>query len=277
MAVKVVTDSLADLPPELAKALDVTVVPLTVHFGLESYRDGIDITSSQFFNRLVSEKTLPTTAQPSVGAFAEVYADLASQGHDIVSIHASGLLSGTLNSATQAAKETADVGIELVDTFSVSLGEGLVAMEAARLAQAGGMLAEVAQAARETAPMVEIYFVVDTLEYLQKGGRIGGAQALVGTLLNIKPILTLRDGEVHPLERARTRAKAVARMKQVVQANGPYVEMAVLHTTTPDEMHALGEELQPLCPDRPVVIGTIGPVIGTYAGPGLLGVATRRP
>ena len=176
MAVKVVTDSLADLPPELANALDITVVPLTVNFGLESYRDGIDITSSQFFNRLVSEKTLPTTAQPSVGAFAEVYADLASQGHDIVSIHASGLLSGTFNSATQAAKETADVGIELVDTFSVSLGEGLVAMEAARLAQAGGMLAEVAQAARETAPMVEIYFVVDTLEYLQKGGRIGRAR-----------------------------------------------------------------------------------------------------
>ncbi len=276
MTVRVVTDSLADLPPELAKGLDVTVVPLTVNFGLESYRDGIDITSSQFFSRLVSGKSLPTTSQPSVGAFAEVYADLASQGHDIMSIHASGMLSGTLNSATQATKEVAGVGVAIVDTLSVSLGEGLVVMEAARLAQAGATLEEVAQAARETIPKVEIYFVVDTLEYLQKGGRIGRAQAMVGTLLSIKPILALRRGEVHPFARARTRSRAVERMKQVVQANGPYVEMAVLHTTTPDEMYALGEELQPLCPDRPVVTGTIGPVVGTYAGPGLLGVATRH-
>jgi DegV family protein with EDD domain len=275
MPVKIVTDSLADIPPELARTLGITVVPLTVTFGLESYRDGIDMTPEQFFARLVSEKVSPKTAQPSVGAFEEVYAALAAQGHDILSVHASSKLSGTFNSATQAAKSVHGVGIALVDTFSASLAEGLTVVAAARLAQAGAPLAEVVRMAQETASKVEVYFLLDTLEYLQKGGRIGKAQALVGTLLSIKPILTLREGEVHPFERARTRARAVERMKEVVRANGPYAEMALLHATTPDEMRTLAQELQPLCPDRPIISGAIGPAIGAYTGPGLLGVATR--
>ena len=276
MPVKVVTDSLADIPPQLAMDLGITVVPLTVTFGLESYSDGIDITPEQFFARLVSEKVLPKTAQPSVGAFEEVYGALAAQGHDILSVHASSKLSGTFNSATQAAKSVHGVGIAVVDTFSASLAEGLTVLAAARLAQAGAPLAEVEQAALSAVPKVEIYFLLDTLEYLQKGGRIGKAQALVGTLLSIKPILTLREGEVHDFERARTRARAVERMKEVVRANGPYAEMALLHSTTPEEVRKLAEELQPLCPDQPILAGTIGPAIGTYAGPGLLGMAIRR-
>ena len=276
MAVKVVTDSLADIPPPLAKELDIIVVPLTVSFGLESYRDGIDITPGAFFSRLASEKALPKTAQPSVGAFQEVYEQLAAQSHQILSVHASSKLSGTFNSASQAAKEVHGVGIELVDTLSASLAEGLTAVAAARLAQAGAPLAEVAQLARDAMSKADIYFLLDTLEYLQKGGRIGKAQAFVGTLLNIKPVLTIRGGEVHPHERARTRLKAVEKMKETIRANGPYAEMAVLHSTTPGEMRALAEELQPLCPAWPVIVGTIGSTIGAYTGPGVLGVATRK-
>ena len=276
MSVRVVTDSLADLPPDLVTALDVTVVPLIVSFGLESFRDGIDITPEQFFARLTSEGTLPKTAQPSVGAFGEVYAGLAAQGHDILSVHASGLLSGTLNSATQAAKEVAGVRIELVDTLSASLGEGLAVMAAARLAQAGASLEDATTAARDAASKVEIYFLLDTLEYLQKGGRIGKAQALLGALLSVKPILTLRDGEVHPFERARTKARALERIKDVVRARAPYAEMAILHATTPDEPTVMAEELGSLSPGLPIITGSIGPVIGTYTGPGVLGIATRK-
>ena len=276
MVVKVVTDSLADIPSQLAQELDIRVVPLTVSFGLESYQDGVDITAEQFFARLSSEKALPKTTQPSVGAFQEVYAALAAQGHDILSVHASSRLSGTFNSASLAMKDVQGVGIELVDTLSASLAEGLTVIEAARLAQTGAALAEVAQMARHVASKVDVYFLLDTLEYLQKGGRIGKAQALMGTLLNIKPILTIRDGEVHPYERARTRAKAMERMKETIRAGGSYVEMAVCYSTTPVEAQALAEELQPLCPARPVIAGAIGSTIGAYTGPGLLAVAVRK-
>ena len=276
MAVKIVTDSLADIPPDLAQELDIQVVPLTVSFGLESYRDGIDITAEQFFARLASEKELPKTTQPSVGAFQEVYAGLAAKGHDILSVHASSRLSGTFNSASLAMKEVQGVGIELVDTLSASLAEGFTVMEAARLAKDGAALAEVAQAARSVTSKVDVYFLLDTLDYLQKGGRIGKAQALMGTLLSIKPILTIRDGEVHPYERARTKAKAIERMKETIGAGGPYAEIAVCYSTTPAEAQALAAELQPLCPARTVIAGAIGSTIGTYTGPGLLGVAVRR-
>ena len=276
MAVRVVTDSLADVPPAMADALGVSVVPVTVSFGLESFRDGIDITSAQFFDRLASDKIFPKTSQPSVGAFSEVYDALAAQGHDIVSVHASGKLSGTVNSAALAAREVSGVGVEVVDTMSASLGEGLVVLAAARLAQAGASLQEVASAASEAVSKVEVYFLLDTLEYLQKGGRIGRAQALLGSLLSIKPILTVVEGEVHPFERVRTRAKAVARLKAVVTAKGPYAELAVIHATTPGEMEDLASALAPLALDRSVVTSTIGSTIGAYTGPGILGVATLK-
>ena len=276
MTVSIVTDSLADLPADLVQALGISVVPLTVNFGLESFRDSVDIDSQQFFAQLVSDATMPKTSQPSVGDFAEVYTKLASGGNDILSIHASGKLSGTINSATQASKDVQGVGIQVIDTLNASLGEGLVALAAARLANSGAALDAVADAARNAVSKLNLYFVLDTLEYLQKGGRIGKAQQLFGTLLSIKPILTLHDGEVHPLERVRTRAKAVQRMREIVEAGGPYAEAAVLHATTPQEMEALASFVQPLAPNTPVIRGTIGPIIGTYTGPGVLGVATLR-
>ncbi len=276
MAVKVVTDSTADLPVETAEALEVTVVPLNVHFGAESFQDGVDLTAEAFFDRLTSGGVLPKTSQPSVGTFSQAYTALAGQGHEIVSIHVSAKLSGTYNSADQAARQMPEAKVVLVDSMGASAWLGLVVTAAARTAQEGASVDEVAQAARDAVDRMDLYFVLDTLEYLQKGGRIGRAQAILGSVLNIKPILTVHDGEVHAHERIRTWARAVERMKEIIREGAPYAEMAVLHSTTPADMEELATALQPLCPDSPVIRAQVGPVVGTYTGPGVLGVAARR-
>jgi DegV family protein with EDD domain len=274
MTISIVTDSLADLPQQLADTLEIAVVPLSVNFGMESYRTGLDITSAEFYVRLVTAKTLPTTSQPSVGQFTKTYSAIANRGHDIVSIHASSKLSGTFNAALQAAKEILGARVKVIDTSSASLAEGLVVTAAARTAQAGGSFDEVVAAAQDAVSKTDVYFVLDNLEYLQKGGRIGKASAFIGGLLSIKPVLTLRNGEVHPHERVRTHAKALARLKEIVQASAPYAEAAVLSGTIPDQI--LVETVRPLAPDLPLITGVVGPAIGTYTGPGVLGVAFRR-
>ena len=287
MPVRVVTDSTADLPPEVAKAHGITVVPLNVQFGEESYRDGVDITPDQFYQRLVSSPRLPTTSQPSVGAFIEAYQGIAEGAEGIVSVHISGKLSGTCNSATQAQTELAEtVPIEVVDTRQASLATGLVALAAARAAQAGGSFAEVAVEARRAAEEVSVLFMVDTLEYLQKGGRIGKAAAFLGGLLNVKPLLTIRDGEVHPLERARTRSRAVARLVELVRQAAPVRELAVMHSTTPEDAEELARRVAPLLSEGEVVMGgwaassapTRGPGCWAWGSgaPGRAAIALRR-
>ncbi len=276
MAVKVVTDSTADLPAEVTRELDITVVPLTVFFGDDAYSDGVDITPEEFFGRLTTSGVLPRTSQPSVGAFAETYSAIAAEGHDIVSVHISGKLSGTMNSARAAVQELPDATkVELVDAMGASLWTGLVALAAARAAKGGASLSDVAQAARDAIDKSRLYFVLDTLEYLQKGGRIGKAAAVLGGLLSIKPVLSIREGEVHSHERVRTRAKSLARIRELVRAEAPCAEIAVLHATSPDEMQSLAADLQPLT-DKPIIKGRVGPVIGTYTGPGVLGVALLK-
>ena len=274
MTVRVVTDSTGDLPTEMAEELGIEVVPLNVHFGTDTYRDNIDITADEFYQRLVSSPRTPTTSQPSVGAFLEVYQKILGEGADgIVSVHISAKLSGTWNSSVQAREQLDDPSkVEVVDTGQASMGLGWVAVAAAKAAQAGGSVEEVANAARSAAEGVQVLFLVDTLEFLQKGGRIGKAQAMFGSVLSIKPLLTLQDGEVHPLEKVRTRGKGVARLVQLVQEAAPLQRMAVLYTTTEDEARALAERLSPCVPSGEIVIGRLGTVVGTYAGPGVLGV-----
>ena len=276
MAVSIVTDSTADLPPELVSELGVTVVPLNVHFGEETLRDGVDIQPDEFYQRLTSSSIFPTTSQPAPGAFLEVYSRLTEQGGEVVSIHISSKLSRTLNSA-EVAKAQLPVGatVELVDTLQASMGIGLVVMATARAALVGASLAQVVEVARRTAQEVQLFFLVDTLKYLEKGGRIGKAQALLGTLLSIKPILKVADGEVHPLERIRTRSKALERLYQLASECAPLVSAAVLHSTTPEEAARLKEHLKSLAGDE-VVVGRIGPVVGTHAGPGTIGFAVQR-
>lgn len=275
MAVKIVTDSTSDLPPELAAELGVTVVPLTVFFGEQAFKDGVDIGHDEFFERLTTGGVLPSTTQPSVGEFTAAYEPLVREGHDIVSIHISDKLSGTLNSARNARQEFPDAKIELVDTRGASIAIALAVKAAAEAANAGADADAVAEIARAAAENTAHYFVLDTLEYLQKGGRIGKAQAWFGSLLSIKPVLTLRDGEIHPLEKVRTRVKAVQRMKELAAEGAPYEEIALTCETTEAEAAELSEHLAAFT-DRPILRGRLGAVIGTYAGPGVIGFALRK-
>ena len=275
MTVKIVTDSVSDIPSDLAKQLDITMVPLTVNFGVESFLDGVEITPKEFFEKIQTAPSLPTTAAPSIGAFTEVYKDLTGKGHEVVSLHVSGKLSATLSSATQAAAELGNEHISVVDTQAVSAMEALIVTAAARVAIAGGSVEEVIEKAKSSIDKTAVYVVLDTLEYLQKGGRIGRAAALMGGLLSIKPILTLNDGEVHPHEKVRTRAKALARIIEIVQSGGPYEEITVMHASAENEAEYLTSVLEPMCSDLPILSSQIGPVVGTHAGPGSVAVATR--
>jgi DegV family protein with EDD domain len=276
VAVKIVTDSTADLPQDMAKELGITVVPLNVHFGTEVYRDGVEILPDEFYKRLVSSPRLPTTSQPTVGDFLQSYQELSQTTNEIVSVHISSKLSGTLNSANQAREQfQGDCRIEIVDSQQGSLGLGMVALSANQAAQRGASMDDVVKEARQAIPRVQFFGLLDTLEYLVKGGRIGKAQAFVGSLLHIKPILTCRDGEVHPLERARTRAKGIDRLCELVQEHMPLEELGVVYSTTPDEAHALAQRLKPFLPNGEVFISQLGPVVGTYLGPGILGIGLR--
>ena len=277
MTVKVITDSTADLPPALAEELGITVVPLNVHFGTEVYRDGVEITADEFYRRLVTASRMPTTSQPTPGDFLSAYDEMGQTTDEILSVHISAKLSGTMNSATQAREEYGgESRIEIIDSLQGSMGLGMLAIAAAEAARRGGSLDDVVTETRAAIPKVGFMGLVDTLEYLEKGGRIGKAQAFVGSLLRIKPLLTIRDGEAHPLERARTRAKGVDRMCELVQAEMPLKDLAVVYTTTPDEARALAQRLQSYLPQGEVILSQVGPVVGTYLGPGVLGVAFRK-
>ena len=274
MAVRVVTDSTADLPAALAEELGITVVPLNVHFGTEVYRDGVDISPDQFYARLVSSPTLPTTSQPSVGDFLQTYEALGENADQVVSVHVSAKLSGTLNSAVQAVQQVqGNTRVETVDSLQGSLGLGMVAIAAGRAAQSGADMDEVLRATRDAMVRARFFGLLDTLKYLEKGGRIGKAQAFVGSLLQIKPLLAIRDGEAQPLERARSRAKGTQRLYDLAVEHAPLSDLAVAYTTTPDEAQALADRLQPLHPTGKVFISQVGPVVGTYLGPQVLGVA----
>jgi DegV family protein with EDD domain len=278
MAVKVVTDSTSDVPDALAKELDITIVPENVHFGDTVYRDRIDLTDAQFFDLLATSKQAPKTSQPSVGAFSEVYEPLSRQAEGILSVHISSKLSGTCNSADLAAAEVRDrCPVEIVDSLSSSLGLGLIAIAAARAAREGIALAEIAALARALIPKIHVVFFVETLEYLQRGGRIGRAQAFLGSLLNVKPVLIVRDGEIHPFERVRTRRKALDRLRDYVLDVPEVAELGIMHSTSPDDVETLINALSVKVPAETVIIGRYGAVLGTHLGPGGVGVIVREP
>jgi DegV family protein with EDD domain len=273
-AVRVVTDSTADLPPALAEELDIEVVPLLVIFGEEQFLDGVNLSSEEFFERLERSSTPPHTSQPPPAAFQEVYEQLARKTDRIVSIHLSGKLSGTLDSARTGAQGLGQsCRVELVDSRSVSMGLGMAVLAAARAAREGADLEEAAQAARSVSDRLRIAVVLDTLEYLRRGGRIGRAQSLLGSLLHIKPILTLQDGEAHPLARARTREKALERVYELAISERDIQEVAVMQATTPEDAERLAARVVAERPHIPVHVGRLGPVIAVHGGPGIVGMA----
>ena len=278
MAVRVVTDSTSDLPADLAQSLDITVVPLEVRFGTEQFKDGVDLHADEFYERLINGPVLPTTSQPSVGDFVDVYERLGRGADGIVSVHISSKLSGTFNSAVQArAQANVCCSIEVVDTLQVSMGVGMVAMVAASVAKQDADLEQVTKAASEAADRCECIALFDTLEYLEKGGRIGKVGALLGSLLRIKPMIIIRDGVVHELAKERSRRRGIARLQRVARDFAPMAELAVMYSTTPDEADALAEGLTELLPEgKSPIIVRFGPVLGTHAGPGVLGIQMLR-
>ena len=275
MAVRVVTDSTSDLPADLAEELDITVVPLNVHFGSEVFKDGVDLTTDQFFDRLFSGPEFPTTSQPSVGDFMETYSRVGGTSDGVVSVHVSSKVSGTLNSATQGAVQSGvTCPIEVLDTQQASMGIGLVAIAAARAARDGAALEEVVAVANSAIDRCQCIALLDTLEYLQKGGRIGKARALVGTLLRIKPLIIVSDGEVHDFAKERTRRKAVARLERAAQGFSPLSAAAVMYSTSRDEADQLAQSLGSLITgDAEPMVARFGPVLGTYVGPDSIGIA----
>ena len=275
MAIKVVTDSTSDLPADVAESLGIEVVPLNVHFGSDVYKDRVNLMPDTFYDKLINGDVLPTTSQPSVGEFIDVYERLGSDADGIVSVHVSEKLSGTMNSARLASQQAnADCPIEVVDTFQVSMGVGICAMEAAEVANSGGDMNQVILAARNAVTRSQCFFMLETLEFLQKGGRIGKAQALIGNLLKIRPMLILQEGEVHPLGRERTRRKGIAKLVDTVAELAPISGLAVMYSTGPDEAQTLAQNISKfMIEGREPMMLQIGPVIGTYAGPDTLGIA----
>lgn len=275
MTVRVVTDSTADLPEGMAAELGITVVPLHIHFGDETYEDGVTITKDEFYRRLTTGPGLPKTSAPASGAFTDVYERLATETDEIISLHISSKLSATYASAVLGKEAVkAACSIAIIDTYSASIGLGLLAIRAAEQARAGATLAAITTDIEAAVPRTKYFGVVDTLEYLHKGGRIGMATALLGSLLNVKPILGLRNGVAHPIERVRgNRQKAFARLCEMVASYPAISSLAIAHTTAEEEMELLGARLAQFFPSDRIVKSRCGATLGTYLGPNTLCLA----
>jgi DegV family protein with EDD domain len=271
--VKIVTDSTADIPEELAAELGITVVPCNVHFGLETYRDGIELSKEEFYARLQTSPALPTTSAPAAGIFEATYRELASETGQILSIHLASTLSAIYNSACLGAEAASDLKFTLIDSGQASMGLGWLVIAAARAAQEGQPLAQIVALVEDMMPRVRLFAALDTLEYLRKGGRVGKTVAVLGTLLNIKPLVEVRDSAVLPLERVRTRRRSIRRLIDLVAELGPLEELAVLHSNAPQKARRLAEEISFLHPLERIRIAEVGVVIGTHVGPNGLGVA----
>jgi len=274
LAVRIVTDSTSDLPPELASELGIAVVPLSVIFGDDVYRDKVDITHDLFYEKLVSSKVLPTTSAPSVGDFLAVYEPLLKETDEIVAIHLSSKLSATYNNACQAAQYLADRGarIEVIDSLSVSFGIMFMSIAAARAARAGATVEEIRTLVESMIPRVHIFVVLDTLEYVRRGGRIGRARAFLGAVLRVKPILSFRGGEVHPEERVRTKSLALERMFQIATSYPRATDVGIGYSTNAQEAEELRRRLEAALPGAKIHVARLGPVLGVHGGPGTLGI-----
>lgn len=276
--IHIVTDSTADLSRADAQRLGVTVVPLTVRFGEEQFQDGVDLDSDAFYAKLAAGSVHPTTSQPTPEQFQRAYTPLLKEpGDEVVSLHISGKLSGTLQSANIARQELDPERIHLVDTETVSAGLQFMVAAAVEDVAAGADAASVAQRAANRRSKVTIYVLLDTLTYLQRGGRIGRAQALIGSLLGVKPLLTTKDGEVGPQARVRSRRQGIEMITELLQERLPLRRVAAFHCGAPELLPVLEKRLRTALPDVEIITGQVGPVVGVYTGPGGLGIAALAP
>jgi DegV family protein with EDD domain len=278
--VMIVTDSTSNIPVGLLNGNPVKTIPLQVIWNSEIFRDGVDIQPEEFYKRLASDKYMPSTSQATPEEFKQLYSELLNQGYEILSIHISSKLSGTLDSAIQAKRAFPGANIELVDSLSTSMAMGFQVMSAARMAEMGATLAECKAVALEGIKHTGVYFAVNTLEFLHRGGRIGGAAAFMGHLLNLKPLLELRDGRIEAVEKVRTLSKTIDRLLDLVESKvdkkrGP-VRLCAIHANSPTDAEELLDRAVKRMTTSLVsdaVITTISPVLGTHTGPGALGLA----
>jgi DegV family protein with EDD domain len=272
--VAIVTDSTSDLGP-LAAENGIEVVPLTIRFGNEEFRDGVDLTESQFYQRLDRSATTPITAQPSPALFATTFSRLLGAGASrIVSLHLPSTLSGTINAATIAAREVDPARITVVDTRTATAGLGMLALDAARRAKAGESAESIVAAIEADVPKVQLYATIPSLTYLARGGRIGHLSGLVGNVLKIVPILTLVDGKLKEFAKVRTFARAVDQIVEIVTERlqgAKDVRMAVIHSMSPDLARTVADRIATAVSLRSIYICPLGPTVGTHAGPGAVG------
>ncbi len=273
--VKIVTDSVSDISVDIAEELGITVIPILVRFGEEIFRDGVDISSDEFYQKLMSKKELPQSAVPSPGEIAQVYEQLAKESDEILSIH----LSSKHSAFCEASLTARDLvkrrcRIEVIDSLSDIMGEGLLVITAAKEAQKGANLEQIMDTVNKLIPKTHVRMAFDTLEYLKWGGRIGKAQALIGSLLRIHPICGVEEGEVIPCARERSRIKAIDWLYNYVKGfSGRIRELAVEYATTPDEAYELVERLSSLFPKERIYVSRVGCVTGTHVGPHVISVS----
>ncbi len=273
---KIVTDSAVDLPEEMFAQYDVERMPLLINFGTESLRSGIDIRPEEFYRRLAADPDhLPTTSQPSVGEFVDLFRRVGQGDKDIVSVHISSGLSGTYNSAVQAARQCPELNITPIDTRTLSAAEGFQVVAAAQAIRRGWSLERLMQRVKEVADQTEIFFTLDTLHYLQKGGRIGRVQAMAGALLNLKPVITVDKGPgtYIRVSSARSIPKALTiiadLVKEKMKDHPAWVH--VLHTNAVEAAQSLSAQITARLPDARITFGQIVPVLGVHTGPGCVG------
>ncbi len=276
--IKIVVDSTADVPSDIASAYNIAVVPILVQVGSETLRDSIDLSRDDFYRRLVASDELPRTAAPSIGMFAETFRELASDGSAVLSLSLSGDLSSTYGAAQQAAQMIENAEIACVDSRTTSMPMTFLAMAAAEAARNGASLSAVVALMEQLRQRTMLFFALDTLHYIEKGGRIGRARSWLGTMLSVKPILEISENKLLPVEQVRTWKRVPTRLVELMQARGPLAELAALYTT--DRSRA--EQLAGMCaaaglmPRERIRVVQVSAALGTHAGPNAVGLAGLR-
>jgi DegV family protein with EDD domain len=275
--VKIVTDSAADIPSAIVRELGITVVPAYVNFGTKTYRDGVDISCDEFYDKLTNGPVYPSTSQATPSDFAAVYRELAKETDEIISIHMSDKFSGTFSSAQRGKAQAAIKGnITMVDSGTITMALGLIAMSAATLANSDKSPAEIMDNIRQGIQNTRLLGTFDTLKYLARGGRIGKGKALLGSILNVKPVITIRDGAISPVGNFRTRTKALDKLFEMVQSSAGVQELAIVHATTPEEAQNFANRLSPFVSADNLHLARLGPAIGVHTGPGTIVLVMRN-
>lgn len=275
MAITIITDTMCDVPKELAERYHIKIMPLTVHFGASSYKDGVDITMKEFYNKLKASSDLPTTSQVPPIEFLNVFKEELDKGNDVICINGSSKLSGTYNSAVLAKIQLDSDKIHVIDSEGVTLGAGLLSIKAARLVEQGRIASEIVREIKDSVERMKYFYIVDTLKYLHKGGRISLSTSVIGSILNIKPIITLKDGKLELIDKARGIKKALAATFDLIKDNGWTLENKIVginHTDSLENLALLEAYLRSEYQVKEVIIGEVGSVVATHAGPGAVAI-----